>query len=162
VLQGEGIEVIDVPTCRGEQAAEEGDLLVLGGGPEEAFEKAVPVLQQFAAPENVVRFGEVGTGQVAKTANNTLLWTTLVADYEVLRLARAYGLNLEQLRDVLERSSGDNWTLREWDWIYGKWAHKDMKITLEMADQQELSLPLSALTWQLVRDITEEDLNELR
>ena len=154
--------MIDVPTCRGEQAAEEGDLLVLGGGASATFEAARPVLEQFAATDNVVHFGDLGSGQVAKTANNTLLWANLVANHEVLSLAKAYDLDLELLRDVLERSSGDNWALREWDWLYSKWAHKDMKITMDMAAEQKLTIPLSGLVRQLVQDIDAEDLDATR
>lgn len=162
VAESEGISVIDVPTCRGEQAAEEGDLLVLGGGPITAFEAARSALEQFAAPKNVVHFGELGSGQVAKTANNTLLWVTLVANYEVLSLAQAYGLDLNQLREALARSSGDNWALREWDWLYGKWAHKDMAITMDMAAEKGTTMPLSGLIRQLVQEIDDDDLDSTR
>lgn len=162
VANQENISVIDVPTCRGEQAAEEGNLLVLGGGPEESFELARPVLEQFASPENVVHFGDLGSGQIAKTANNTLLWANLVANYEVLSLAKTYSLDLEKLRETLYRSSGDNWALREWDWLYSKWAHKDLAITMKMAAQKGITMPLSALVRQLVQDIDEEDLDTTR
>lgn len=162
VAQEEGAIVLDVPTCRGEQAAEDGELLVLCGGPAGAFSDVKPVLGQFAATDGVVRFGELGTGQVAKTANNTLLWAALVINYEVLSLAQEYDLDLNQLRAVLERSSGDNWALREWDWIYSKWAHKDMAITMDMAAQKRQTMPLAGLTRQLVQDIDETDLNGLR
>lgn len=157
-----GCPLLDIPTCRGEEAANEGNLLVLGGGDAEIFEEIRPLLEQFAKPENVVHLGPVGSGQVAKMANNTLLWTCLVADYEVLRLARTYGLDLEQLRDTLARSSGDNRALRKWESLYTKWAHKDMAITMESAETKGVTMPLSGLVRQLIRELDTEEIDDLR
>lgn len=162
VASDEDIAVIDVPTCRGGNAAEQGELLALCGGDADAIERARPVIEQFAAEGDVVHLGPVGSGQVGKSANNTLLWANLVADYEVLSLASAYGLDPDELRDVLTRSSGDNWVLHEWDWIHGKWAHKDMAITMEMAHHKGVNMPLSGLVRQLVQTIDQADLDELR
>lgn len=158
----EGVDLVDVPVCRGFVAAKEGNLLVLGGGPADVFERVRPAFEQFAKPEDVVYLGETGSGQVGKAANNMLLWATLVANYEVLSLAKAWGLDLAVLRDALTRSSGDNWALREWDWQYTMWAHKDMDIVLEMAAQKDEPLPLAGLLSQLIRDVDEETLDEVR
>ena len=158
----EDIAVIDVPSCRGGGAAERGELLVLCGGPEGPIERAWPVLECFAAAGDVVHLGPIGAGQVGKSANNTLLWACLVADYEVLSLARAYGLDVDELRRTLTRSSGDNWVLHEWSWIHTKWAHKDMAITVNMAMEKGISAPLAGLVSQLVQDIDQADLDELR
>jgi len=157
-----GVDLIDIPVCRGKVAAKEGNLLVLGGGDEAVFERARPALEQFADSEDVVYLGDVGSGQVGKAANNMLLWATLVADYEVLTLSKAWGLDLEVLREALVRSSGDNWALREWEWQYVTWAHKDMDIVLEMAAQKEEPLPLAGLLSQLIREIDEDTLDEVR
>lgn len=157
-----GFDVLDVPTCRGEKAAAEADLLVMGGGEPDVFEVARPVLECLAHPENVVRLGEIGAGQVGKAANNTLLWTSTVANFEVLTLADAYGLDLKELRQLLVRSTADNWPLREWDWMHTKWAHKDMAITMAMAAERDESLPLTAVASQLVRRISENEIETVR
>ena len=156
------VEVVDVPVCRGEQAARDAELLVLGGGDAEVFELVRPAFEQLAEPEDVVHLGPVGSGQVAKAANNMLLWANVVADYEVLSLAKAWGLNLELLRETLTRSSGDNWPLREWDWQYTTWAHKDMDIVLEMAAEKGVTVPLAGLLSQRIREVDEETLDEVR
>lgn len=156
------VEVVDIPVCRGKQAARDAELLVLGGGDPDVFELVRPIFEQLADPEDVVYFGPVGSGQVAKTANNMLLWTNVVADYEVLSLAQAWGLDLELLRETLTRSSGDNWPLREWEWQYTKWAHKDMDIILDMAARKDITLPLGGLLSQRIKEIDEETLDEVR
>jgi 3-hydroxyisobutyrate dehydrogenase-like beta-hydroxyacid dehydrogenase len=162
VTETEGVDLVDVPVCRGKVAAEEGNLLVLGGGREAVFERVRPVFEEFAEPADVVYLGDTGSGQVGKAANNMLLWTTLVADYEVLSLAKAWNVDLDILRSALTRSSGDNWALRKWDWQYVGWAQKDMDIVLEMADQKDEPLPLAGLMSQLVRQIDDENLDEVR
>jgi 3-hydroxyisobutyrate dehydrogenase-like beta-hydroxyacid dehydrogenase len=162
VADAAGLDVVDVPTCRGGDAAVQGELLTLCGGDSTVLERIRPVLEQFSAEGDVVHLGDVGAGQVAKSANNTLLWTNLVADYEVLTLAKTYGLDPETLRSVLMRSSGDNWVLHQWDWIHSKWAHKDMAITMAMAAEQDVALPLSGLTRQVVQSIDQADLDQLR
>lgn len=156
------VEVVDVPVCRGKQAAKDAELLVLGGGDREVFEMVRPAFERLADPEDVVYLGPIGSGQVAKAANNMLLWANVVADYEVLSLAKAWGLDLELLRETLTRSSGDNWPLREWDWQYTTWAHKDMDIVLEMAAEKDVTLPVAGLLSQRIREIDEETLDEVR
>lgn len=156
------LAVLDVPVCRGNQAAVDGELLVLGGGDERVFERVRPVFECYALPGDVVYLGSIGSGQVGKASNNVLLWSNLVANYEVLSLADSWDVDLEVLRDALTRSSGDNWPLREWDWQYIGWAEKDMDIALEMADQKDVTIPYAGLLSQLIRDLDEDNLDEVR
>ena len=41
-VETQGVLVLDIPMCRGEQAAIDGDLLLLGGGDKTAFEACGP------------------------------------------------------------------------------------------------------------------------
>jgi 3-hydroxyisobutyrate dehydrogenase-like beta-hydroxyacid dehydrogenase len=75
-----GVHVIDAALVRGERGAEEGRLVLFCGGPEEIVDAIRPAVAPFAA--DVVRVGDVGAGQVAKTANNILLWACIRADVE--------------------------------------------------------------------------------
>src|SRR5262249_28311168 len=91
-----GVDVVDTALVRGERGAEEGRLALFCGGPPEVIARIRPALAPFAA--DVVRVGDVGAGQVAKTANNILLWACLRADVEALRLGRALGVDPAALR----------------------------------------------------------------
>lgn len=152
------IPVLDVPVCGGTMAAEDGDLLVLGGGDGGVFDAVRPVFEQYAAPDGVVHFGKVGSGQVVKAVNNYLMWTAVVADYEAMSLAASYGIDIHQLRDVLARSSADNWILRQWEQVYTTWAHMDMEILRRMADDYDETMPLASLVEQQIRTIGPEDI----
>jgi len=157
-----GLTVVDVPTCRGEKAAERGDLLVFAGGDEATCEALGPLLECLGAPENVVYLGALGNGQVGKAANNTLLWVGAVANYEVLKLATAYGIDPDELREVLTRSTGDNWSLRNWGWMHTKWAHKDLDIVTGMAVEKDSPMPLTGAAYQLASGLTTDEIDETR
>src|SRR4051812_5368579 len=80
------VAVVDAALVRGERGAEEGQLVLYCGGDAEAISKLEAACAPFT--EAVVRVGEIGAGQVAKTANNILLWANIRADVQALRLRR--------------------------------------------------------------------------
>jgi 3-hydroxyisobutyrate dehydrogenase and related beta-hydroxyacid dehydrogenases len=63
-----GVVVVDSPVCRGGKAADEGTLLSFVGGDPGVVARLSGVLSAFCA--DIVNTGAVGTGQVAKAANN--------------------------------------------------------------------------------------------
>ena len=75
-----GVHVIDTALVRGERGAEEGRLALFCGGSAEVIDAIRPAVAPFAT--DVVRVGDVGAGQVAKTANNILLWACIRADVD--------------------------------------------------------------------------------
>src|SRR5204863_6986829 len=91
-----GLTVVDATMCRGGKAADEGTLLCFVGGDKTTVERLRPVLGAFAS--DVVHTGPAGSAQVAKAANNLILWACLVADHEALALASRFGLDVEMLR----------------------------------------------------------------
>jgi 3-hydroxyisobutyrate dehydrogenase-like beta-hydroxyacid dehydrogenase len=148
-----GVHVVDAALVRGERGAEEGRLVLYCGGDADA----VALLEQACAPftEAVVRVGGIGAGQVAKTANNILLWANLRADVEALRLGRA-------LRDALALGSGANRPLAEWGKHRLRWPHKDLEVALAVAGEAGVDMPLVERLAELMQDLTLEDLQELR
>lgn len=153
------IGFLDTPVCLGQQAADNGTLTVFVGGEEKWFEKAKPALQSFG--EKVIHVGACGVGQIAKTANNLLLWACITANYEVLTLAKALEVDVEKLIAGLMHSSGANWSLSRWGKSTGKWSEKDMDVALELAQQVKVPMPLSALVDQLVKSINQEKMRDL-
>ena len=87
---------LDAPVALGQRAAEEGRLTTFVGGPREVVERTAPVLR--ADAREVVHIGEaVGSGQVAKMANNLILWAGVVAVHESLVLAERLGVSPSRL-----------------------------------------------------------------
>jgi 3-hydroxyisobutyrate dehydrogenase-like beta-hydroxyacid dehydrogenase len=154
-----GVHVVDAAMVRGERGAEAGELVLFCGGPEAVIDRLRPVVAPFTAA--VVRVGEVGAGQVAKTANNILLWACIRADVEVLRLARALGVEPGTLRDALAHGSGANRPLAEWGEHRLRWPQKDLEVALAVAADAGVEMPLVSALPRLMEQLTPEELREL-
>jgi 3-hydroxyisobutyrate dehydrogenase-like beta-hydroxyacid dehydrogenase len=154
-----GVDVIDAPMCRGAVAAEAGNILFLLGGTDTAIERARPA---FEVCGEVEVLGELGAGQVGKTSNNLLMWISILADYEVLRLAEQLPVEVDpmRLREILPKSSGDNWAIRRgnWEGLRLSWPEKDLAIALDLADEADAAIPMSGLASQLMKDLDVPDL----
>jgi 3-hydroxyisobutyrate dehydrogenase-like beta-hydroxyacid dehydrogenase len=154
-----GVDVIDCALVRGERGAVAGELVLFCGGPTGAVDRVRALSAPFA--EAVVRVGEVGAGQVAKTANNILLWACIRADVEAQRLARALGVEAADLRAALALGSGANRPLAEWGEHRLRWPHKDLEIALSLAEDAGVELELVSELPRLLGELTVEDLHEL-
>jgi 3-hydroxyisobutyrate dehydrogenase len=146
---GRGLTVVDATMCRGGRAADEGTLLCFVGGDAATVERLRPVLGAFAS--DVVHTGEAGSAQVAKAANNLVLWACLVADHEALALAQRHGLDVDTLRAALGISSAANDALAKWGTQTMAWAEDDMAIVADMARQCGLKLPQAEVTREICR-----------
>jgi 3-hydroxyisobutyrate dehydrogenase-like beta-hydroxyacid dehydrogenase len=151
--------VVDAALVRGERGAEEGTLVLYCGGDPEAVAAVQAVAQPFT--EAVVRVGEIGTGQVAKTANNILLWANIRADLEALRLGRALGVEPSVLRSALAIGSGANRPLAEWGKHRLRWPQKDLEVALAIADEAGVEMPLIGELPRLLQELRVEDLHDL-
>lgn len=143
------LHVVDSTVCRGGAAADQGTLLSFVGGPAAVVERLTPVLRAYSA--DVVHTGGVGTAQVAKAANNSILWACLVANHEALALAQTYGMDIEVLRKALMMSSAENHALEVWGKQTMAWAEDDMVIVQDMAAKAGLSLPQAGLNREICR-----------
>jgi 3-hydroxyisobutyrate dehydrogenase-like beta-hydroxyacid dehydrogenase len=146
-----GVRVVDAPVCRGGKAADEGTLLSFVGGSADDFARIEPVISAYATDQ--VHTGPVGTGQVAKAANNMVMWSCLIADHEALALAQRYGMDTEKLREALKMSSADNYVLRNWRVNTMAWAEDDMEIVQQMAADRGMALPQAGLNRELCRQL---------
>jgi 3-hydroxyisobutyrate dehydrogenase-like beta-hydroxyacid dehydrogenase len=150
-VKSHGLILLDMALTRGEPAAERGEMLILGGGDEAAFAACTPVFRTFAS--DVFNLGPFGAGQVGKMVNNLILWACMSANDEAFRLGEALGVDEEKIRAALIHSSAQNWSMsnRADSWP-APWAEKDMNIVLHEADAARLSLPLSGLVKEVIKD----------
>ena len=151
----DGVSLVDAPIARG-RAIEDRDALVFAGGPDDAVDRATPLLEVFS--EDIVHLGDTGTGQMGKAANNHLLWACHTANYDALRLADAYGVDTEKLREGLKRSSGDNYALHRWEKATGKWAEDDLRIISELAEAYDVDLPQTERTRDAMAALEMDDI----
>lgn len=83
-LAEKGIEFMDAPVSGGEPKAIDGTLSVMVGGKKETFDKVYDLLMVMAG--SVVYVGELGSGNVAKLANQIVVALNIAAVSEALTL----------------------------------------------------------------------------
>ena len=154
-----GIGFIDAPVVFGLKGAQDGQLGTLAGGAVEDVEHARTVLESYSA--FVEHVGPVGSGQIAKTCNNMLHWAACVANFEVLLLAKRYGIDAQRMREILLRCPGRNTTLERWDSTRFTWHEKDMDVALGLAQEGDLWLPLFGQVDQLVKTLDADRVRDL-
>ena len=86
-----GIDFIDAPVSGGVAGAEAGTLSIMVGGRDADLERARPVLE--AVGRSITHVGPLGSGQVAKAANQLLVGATLTALGEAVLLLERSGVD---------------------------------------------------------------------
>ncbi|UOQ56889.1 NAD(P)-dependent oxidoreductase [Leucobacter allii] len=105
-LAERGAAYVDAGISGGAAAAERGTLTLMVGGDAAALERARPLMGRFAA--KIVHMGASGAGHSTKLLNNFLNAISLSATAEVMVGAKRAGLDLQQVLEVLNASSGVN------------------------------------------------------
>jgi len=105
-----GIGYLDAPVSGGTRGASDGTLAIMVGGEQSEFDRCRDLLSVFG---NATRVGPVGSGQVAKLANQIIVGVTIGAVAEALALARASGVDPSLLRQALRGGLADSRILEE-------------------------------------------------
>lgn len=88
-LSKEGIELMDAPVSGGEPKAIDGTISVMAGGKKESFDKFHGLLMAMAG--SVVYVGPLGSGNIAKLANQIIVALNIAAVSEALTLTAKSG-----------------------------------------------------------------------
>ncbi len=99
-----GLAYLDAAVSGGTGKAANGTLTIMVGGEREVFEKNRSVLEQLGT--SIYYMGPSGSGDAMKAINNFLTATTLAATGEAMIVAKRAGLDLRQVLEVLNQSSG--------------------------------------------------------
>ena len=103
------LAMIDAPVSGGVAGAQAASLTFMVGGPDEAFRRARPLLEQMG--RTIVHAGGPGNGQAAKICNNMILGASMIVVCEAFLLAEKVGLDAQRLFDIASKSSGQCWSL---------------------------------------------------
>jgi 3-hydroxyisobutyrate dehydrogenase len=104
-----GVLALDAPVSGGPAGAHAATLTIMVGGPQDAFDRAEPLLRVLGWP---FRVGEAGAGQTAKLCNNLVAGTTMAALAEACAVAEREGIEPALLYELLTTSTGDSRVLR--------------------------------------------------
>ncbi|HVA24979.1 MAG TPA: NAD(P)-binding domain-containing protein [Chloroflexota bacterium] len=133
-----GIALVDAPLDGGEDAIQAGRAIVFAGGSEPAVESCRSLLEVFGS---LVYVGEAGSGQIARTVNDLLRWSNVLAVHDAFSLVRAAGADPSLIRDAVLRASGSNRALEEWGRAGVSGARQDIQAALMLAGQTGASVP---------------------
>lgn len=92
-LATKGCDMLDAPVSGGEPKAIDGTLSVMVGGKRETFDKFLPVLKAMAS--SVTYVGSLGSGNIAKLANQIVVACNIAAVAEALSFSRKAGADPE-------------------------------------------------------------------
>ncbi len=105
-----GIEFADAPVSGGQIGAQEASLSIMVGASEAIFDRLQPVLG--ALGRNIVHVGGIGSGQIAKAANQIIVGLTISAVAEALALAKRGGADIEKVRQALDTGFASSTVLK--------------------------------------------------
>jgi 3-hydroxyisobutyrate dehydrogenase-like beta-hydroxyacid dehydrogenase len=154
-----GIQVIDAALTGGVRGAENGQINLLVGGDPAVVDTVADVFAAFATGYHVL--GDIGAGQVGKSANNLIHWAQIVAIDEALRMAQGLGVRPSVLREALQQGPTDSRTMREIEQMRFTWFRKDIDIAEDLAGSVGRSLPVAELSRQLMGSITVDSVKQL-
>ncbi|TCU11193.1 L-threonate dehydrogenase [Rhizobium sullae] len=103
-----GLNYIDGPISGGAKRAASGELTVMASGRPEAFNHARPVLNAIAM--KVYELGDrPGIGSSFKIVNQLLAGVHIAAACEAITFAKALGLDIDRVYEVITASAGNSW-----------------------------------------------------
>lgn len=107
--QALGLAYVDAPVSGGTLGAEQGTLAIMAGGDATQFARAQPV---FAALGRATHVGPVGTGQLAKLANQMVVGITIGAVAEALLLCEKGGADIAKVKEAISGGFADSRVLQ--------------------------------------------------
>ena len=153
-LQDRGLALLDAPVTGSSPRAQDGTLTIMTGGDAEDFARAQPLFQIMG--DVVVHVGPLGHGGTAKLINNAVAAANAAVLAQALVVARATGVDLEALVQVMATGSGGSAMLdlkagpmREHDYTtLFKLEHmlKDVRLCLEASQDAGVPFPAAAET----------------
>jgi 3-hydroxyisobutyrate dehydrogenase len=157
VAAAKGVGSLDAPVSGGDVGARNATLVIMVGGAQEEFDRALPLFQQLG--KIVTLEGGAGAGQHTKMVNQIAIASGMVGVCEALLYAYRAGLDIAKVLETIGAGAAASWSLTNYspralrgDFEPGfKIDHfiKDLGIALAEARRMKLSLPGLALAEQL-------------
>ncbi|HLQ33995.1 MAG TPA: NAD(P)-dependent oxidoreductase [Chloroflexota bacterium] len=158
--QAFGVIVLDAAVSGGKGGAAAAQLTYMVGGDREAFEKAKPAFQTSGA--HIFYMGDVGAGSATKLAQQVIVCINRLSGQEGMRLAEAYGLDVELVQQVVHTTGAQSQVTDNWLKDYKRMAAADEESAkrmahlfwkglcpaLELGHELGLSMPGTALVQQ--------------
>ena len=148
-----GFSFLDAPVSGGQAGAENGILTVMAGGARADFDRAKPLIDNFARA--VALMGDSGAGQLTKMVNQICIAGLVQGLSEGVAFAVNAGLDARQVFEVISKGAAHSWqmvnryeTMIDDQFEFGfavDWMRKDLKLCFEEAGRNGSDLPVSKI-----------------
>ena len=161
VAKAKGVQFIDAPVSGGQAGAEKGQLTVMCGGDQAAFEQAKAVIDCFAKATTLM--GPSGAGQLTKMVNQICIAGLVQALSEGLAFAEKAGLDGNLVLDVISKGAAQSWQMenrgktmlkREFNFGFAvDWMRKDLGICMAEARRNGARLPITSTIDEIYAEV---------
>ena len=153
---------MDAPLIGSREAAIQGTLSIMVGGPEKDFQKALPIFR--AMGTNIVHVANLnGDGQTVKLVNQLLDAGQVLVMCEALFFAQASGVDLKKTLAAVSTGAAGSWMLRnrapqviKRDWRPAftiELQQKSLAAVLSAAEDFGVPVPTTALIYKCYRTL---------
>jgi 3-hydroxyisobutyrate dehydrogenase-like beta-hydroxyacid dehydrogenase len=151
--KAKGFDFLDAPVSGGQAGAVNGALTVMMGGDQAPYDKAKPVIDNFARMATLI--GSSGSGQLTKMVNQAIVAVTVQGVSEGLAFAQKAGLDIPKVMETISKGAAQSWqmdnrwkTMNEGKFDFGfavDWMRKDLGIILAEAKRNGAKMEVAAL-----------------
>ena len=142
---------LDAPVSGGQAGAENGQLSIMVGGDEAAFNKIKFVLKSYGKAIELI--GESGTGQITKMINQICIAGLVQGLSEAMAFGKKSNLDMEKVLKVISKGAAQSWqmenryrTMLDGKFDYGfavDWMRKDLSYCFVEANKNSSKLPIT-------------------
>ena len=147
------VDFLDAPLSGGQAGAESGQLTIMVGGDQLAYERILPVMDCYAKACTLI--GDVGCGQKAKMVNQICIAGLVQGLAEGLHFAKRSNLDVSAVIGAISKGAAQSWQMENrWqtmiadEFEFGfavEWMRKDLNIALDEAERVGATLEATRL-----------------
>ena len=157
------VDFLDAPLSGGQAGAESGQLTIMVGGDQLAYERILPVMDCYAKACTLI--GDVGCGQKAKMVNQICIAGLVQGLAEGLHFAKRSNLDVSAVIGAISKGAAQSWQMENrWqtmiadEFEFGfavEWMRKDLNIALDEAERVGATLEVTRLVDRFYAEIEE-------
>jgi 3-hydroxyisobutyrate dehydrogenase-like beta-hydroxyacid dehydrogenase len=161
LAQKKNVGFLDAPLSGGQAGAEAGQLTIMIGGDQSAYDRALPVMDCYAKACTLI--GPVGSGQKAKMVNQICIAGIVQGLAEGLHFAKRADLDVAAVIGAISKGAAQSWQMEnrwqtmiddKFDFGFAvEWMRKDLKIALEEAERTGATLEMTKLVDQYYSEV---------
>lgn len=162
IIEEAGCSMLDAPVTGNPNVASRGALGIMIGGPEDIYQRVLPIFEAMAA--KIVYVGkENGFGTTLKLINNLILGASIMASAEALVLAKKAGINPERVIEITSvggartgamETRGQRMVEKDFSAHFSaNNMYKDLSSAVGLADELKVTLPVANLSKEFLKPV---------